>query len=369
MTGYDCGMTTTVARTAFTAILAVLTCTACADGRGVTAGPTQTQARTVTYTNPVLDRDFPDPAVLKAPDGWYYAYATQGKVSGRQLNIQLSRSRDLVHWTKPVEALPERPVWAANSFWAPHVMHDKVAQRYVMYFSAQPPGPEGKCLGVATAPAPGGPFVAQPEPLVCGEGFVNIDPMAFDDPRDGRRLLYWGSGFKSLKVQELAPDRLRFAAGSMPRDVLLVNKDRDYDGLLEGAWVTHHNGYYYLFSSGNNCCGPEAHYAVMVARSRNATGPFERLSETSGTGSSTILVQNAAWKAPGHNSIISDGRGNDWIIYHAVHPADLAAQKPNMQDQPMRRVMLIDRIVYQNGWPRVEANSPSATMQTAPAAP
>ena len=28
------------------------------------------------YTNPVLDADFPDPMVLKAPDGFYYAYAT-----------------------------------------------------------------------------------------------------------------------------------------------------------------------------------------------------------------------------------------------------------------------------------------------------
>ena len=355
-----------MARTVTAAALTVLTCTSCADGRG---GPAvlpagQTQASTLTYANPVLDRDFPDPAVLKAPDGWYYAYATQGKVDGRQLHIQLSRSRDLVHWSKPTEALPKRPGWAANSFWAPHVIHDKAASRYVMYFSAQPPGPEGKCLGVATAPGPGGPFVASPEPLICGKGFVNIDPMAFDDPRDGRRLLYWGSGFEPLKVRELAPDRLRFAADSTPRDVLTVNKDRDYDGLLEGAWVTYRDGYYYLFSSGNNCCGREAHYAVMVARSQSAAGPFERFSATSGTGSSTILVQNDAWKAPGHNSIISDDVGNDWIVYHAVRPGDLAALKPNTPDQPMKRVMLIDRIVYRNGWPRIEGDSPSASSQT-----
>ena len=35
-----------------------------------------------SYTNPVLDRDFPDPAVLRAPDGLYYAYATQGGAAG-----------------------------------------------------------------------------------------------------------------------------------------------------------------------------------------------------------------------------------------------------------------------------------------------
>lgn len=347
---------------ALAAVLGMLACTADAGGKGAVAG----SGSAATYANPVLDRDFPDPTVLKASDGWYYAYATQGKVDGRQLNIQLSRSRDLVHWSKPAEALPGRPAWAANSFWAPHVIHDEAAGRYVMYFSAQPPGPEGKCLGVATARAPTGPFVAQPEPLLCGKGFVNIDPMAFDDPRTGQRLLYWGSGFEPLKVQALSPDRLTFAAGSKPVDVLAINKDRDYDGLLEGSWVVLRNGYYYLFSSGNNCCGVGAHYAVMVARSRSPTGPFERLSTATGSDSSTILVQNAAWKAPGHNSIVTDGRGQDWIIYHAIHPRDLAALKPDTPDVATNRVMLIDRIVYRDGWPRIEGDGPSAGRQPAP---
>jgi arabinan endo-1,5-alpha-L-arabinosidase len=46
--------------------------------------------------NPVLDRDFPDPAVLRAPDGWYYAYSTQSADGRREINIQSARSRDLM---------------------------------------------------------------------------------------------------------------------------------------------------------------------------------------------------------------------------------------------------------------------------------
>src|SRR4051794_8675540 len=57
----------------------------------VAAAPPQ-----ATFTNPVLDADFPDPAVLKAPDGYYYAYATQTEREGRKVNIQVARSRDLV---------------------------------------------------------------------------------------------------------------------------------------------------------------------------------------------------------------------------------------------------------------------------------
>src|SRR5690242_14086834 len=41
-----------------------------------------------TYVNPVLDADFPDPTVIKAGDGFYYAYGTQTQRGGKWINIQ-----------------------------------------------------------------------------------------------------------------------------------------------------------------------------------------------------------------------------------------------------------------------------------------
>jgi hypothetical protein len=35
-----------------------------------------------TYRNPVLALDFPDPAVHRDQDGWFYAYATQSHSAG-----------------------------------------------------------------------------------------------------------------------------------------------------------------------------------------------------------------------------------------------------------------------------------------------
>src|SRR5215212_11642377 len=61
------------------------------------------------YTNPVLDADFPDPAVILATDGYYYAYATQTLRDGAWINIQVARSADLVHWHHLGDALPEKP--------------------------------------------------------------------------------------------------------------------------------------------------------------------------------------------------------------------------------------------------------------------
>ena len=56
------------------------------------AGPAASQQR-LSYANPVFDADFPDPTVIRAADGLYYAYATQTNRGGRDVNIQVARSR------------------------------------------------------------------------------------------------------------------------------------------------------------------------------------------------------------------------------------------------------------------------------------
>jgi arabinan endo-1,5-alpha-L-arabinosidase len=336
------------------------------------ATPAPQPEAVATYQNPVLDSDFPDPAVLRAADGWFYAYATQGRHDGRMLNIQVARSRDLVSWERLGDALPTKPVWASRTqdFWAPHVTED--GGRYFLYYSAKPDAAltdtsRGLCLAVATAERPEGPFTDVGRPLQCGDGFVNIDPMAYDDPATGRRLLYWGSGFAPIKVQELGPDRISFAPGSRPIDLIETNRDEDpanYRRLVEGAWVIRRGGWYYLFYSGDNCCGPNAHYAVMVARSRSATGPFESFRHPTGAANGVILERRDNWLAPGHNSVIEDSAGDHWMLYHAVdtrRPRATPADEINT-----RRIMLLDRIEWRGGWPRVEGNGPSTAGRSAP---
>jgi arabinan endo-1,5-alpha-L-arabinosidase len=329
-------------------------------------------APAATYVNPVLDADFPDPAVLTATDGFYYVYATQGGREGTTRNIQVARSADLVRWEMLGDALPAKPDWASRTqdFWAPHVLEDR--GRFFLYYSAKPDAAldddsRGLCLAVATADRPQGPFRDSGRPLQCGPGFVNIDPMAFDDPATGRKLLYWGSGFGAIKVQELGSDRLRFAEGSAPVDLVHPVKSEDpaeYRRLIEGAWVVRRKGWYYLFYSGDNCCGPNAHYAVMIARSRKATGPFETRAAAGASGG-VILERFGIWLAPGHNSLVRDASGDDWILYHAVD-----ARRPRSKDTDevnTRRVMLLDRIVWRNGWPRLIGGRPSSLPRPRPA--
>ena len=320
-----------------------------------------------TYVNPVLDADFPDPAVILAPDGYYYAYATQTLRDGEWLNIQVARSSDLIHWEQLGDALPVKPNWARTTqdFWAPSVIFD--GSTYFMYYSATPDvchqPTRGHCLAVATATSPAGPFTDMGLPLLHGMGFEYIDPMAFDDPATGKRLLYWGSGFQPIKVQELAEDRLSFVAGSEPVDLVSPNPMKGaFPRLVEAAWAIHHDGFYYLFYSGDNCCGPDAHYGVMVARSADPMGPFETLEEARGVPHSLMLFKSERWLAPGHNCIVTDKAGETWIVYHAI---DVDRPRQRQEDEiNSRRILLIDRIRWRDGWPFV--GTPSDERQAAP---
>jgi len=331
--------------------------------------PTAIPASTAeTYLNPVLDEDFPDPAVILAPDGFYYAYATQTLRDGHWINIQVARSADLVHWQLLGDALPEKPDWARETqdFWAPFVLYD--GQRYLMYYSATHDAchePErGHCLAVATSNSPAGPFADMGMPLLLGVGFEYIDPMVFADPASGTCFLYWGSGFQPIKVQELGPDHMSFAPDSAPTDLVWPNPVKGgFPRLVEAAWVIRHEDFYYLFYSGDNCCGPDAEYGVMVARSLQPTGPFETLEQARGVPHSLMLHKCDRWLAPGHNSIIADKAGQTWIVYHAI---DVNRPRQRQEDEiNSRRILLIDKIEWKDGWPHV--GTPSNEPRPAPA--
>ena len=107
------------------------------------------------WQNPVFDMDFPDPTVIRASDGYFYAYATQAIVGGKLHHIQVARSADLVNWERMPDALPQKPVWADRTepkFWAPHVT--EADGKYFMYYSADPNTSTGLCLAVAVADKP-----------------------------------------------------------------------------------------------------------------------------------------------------------------------------------------------------------------------
>jgi arabinan endo-1,5-alpha-L-arabinosidase len=340
-------------------------------GAASTAGgsPTARPAHADSYRNPVLNRDFPDPDVIRAANGWYYAYSTESDQAGQHVNIQVARSHDLVHWRYLGDALPALPAWGDKALvsWAPEVVRRH--GRYYLYYSTVPNRLStdfGLCLAVATSRKPAGPFVSTKKPLYCGPTLADIDADVFRDPHTGRWHVYWGSG-GDIVTARLAPGMTTLAAPAASPKLLLrgwsSHIHRPYEHGIEGPFVVAHRGWYYLFYSGNNCCSYPPHYATMVARSRHSTGPFHRL-ETKRPGlSSVMLHSDRRWAGPGHNSVIRDRAGHDWMIFHAIdrtHPYHPGG------NQAVRRVMLLDRIRYRHGWPTVAGDAPSIGWRPAP---
>lgn len=325
-------------------------------------GSGRTSLHRSLYRNSVLDRNFPDPTVIRAT-GRYYAYATQ---SG-SLHIQVSHSRDLVHWTHPREALPKAPRWSRHQgiFWAPHVIGHRGT--FYLYYSAAPDRSDiggAICLAVATARKPQGPFTDVGKPLYCGDTGSDIDAALFHARHSDRWFVYWGSG-GDIVVARLSRDLVSLHVGSFPKRVLRgwsARVHRPYEHGIEGPWVIYRRGWYYLFYSGNKCCEYPPHYAPMVARSRRPKGPFSRLRPTIGPHRALVLRSNRRWAGPGHNSVISDARGHRWFVYHAIDRRD-----PYGKDGGVRRVMLIDRVRFEHGWPVVGRGTPSRGRRAGPA--
>jgi arabinan endo-1,5-alpha-L-arabinosidase len=309
-------------------------------------------SRAPAYVNPVLHNDAPDPTVIRADDGFFYAYTTQSYHGARFLNIPILRSSDLITWRLVGDAFPERPDWVVpgtdhGDMWAPHIaLWDGT---YYLFYSARSLDLGNMAIGVATSESPTGPFKDRGAPLITGErGFEAIDPFAWEIP-DGTKYVYWGSDRAPIRAQELSSDGMELVGD--PVELLSPLRSEEYDNLVEGVWMMRHGPYYYLMYSGGACCGTDAHYAVLVARGSSPLGPFERHE------GNPILEANEAFNAPGHHATIQDDAGQDWILYHAMDRDDVT----NV------RFLLLDRIEWVDGWPVVnDGNGPSSESQEAP---
>jgi hypothetical protein len=97
-------------------------------------------------------------------------------------NIPVRAFTDLEHLGPQTDAMPTLPPWTNGFTWSPDVR--RVGGHYVMWFTAPdvsdvlPTGQPAKCLGVAIADTPLGPFVPDHQPDVCGP-WGSIDPRTF----------------------------------------------------------------------------------------------------------------------------------------------------------------------------------------------
>lgn len=305
----------------------------------------------VSFRNPILSIDFPDPFILKA-NGRYYAYATN---SGHR-RVQVAVSTDLISWELLQDAMPKVPRWATSQTgltWAPEVM--KIGDRYVLYYTTRDIRSNRQCVGAASSDQPEGPFTdTNPGPVVCqsDEGGT-IDASPFED--NGRLLLYFKNdgnccGMPTrIYVQEMAADGLSMVGEPQ---ALLVNDQAWEGGVIEAPSMVKKDGKYYLFFSANDYSNEK--YAVGYALCDSPTGPCKDAQENPILKSHKDL--NPPVVGPGHQAVLQIGN-DTWIFYH-VWEVDQEGRPAG------RRQLWLDRIDWKNGKPVVVG--PKTAVQLVP---
>jgi beta-xylosidase len=184
----------------------------------------------------------------------------------------------------------------------------------------------------------------------------SIDPVPFTDAK-GVRWLLWKEDGNSRKlptpiwIQRLREDGLQLIGD---KHEILRNEAPWEGAVTEGPFVVRRGDFYYLFYSGNACCGRGCNYALGVARARDMLGPWEK------SPANPILAGNDVWRCPGHGSIVSDADGRYWLLYHAYAKNGFVATG---------REMLLDEVIFgSDGWPTINGGKGPSTRANAPAA-
>jgi len=207
-----------------------------------------------TYTNPVIDADFPDPDVILVGDTYYMVTTTMFVFPG----VPILRSKDLVNWEYCSNAVSRfdfgncYDLDTCNRYghgqWATSLKYHN-GKFYLLFITLN----EGGFMCTATKAE--GPWQVTHLP----KGFY--DPgLFFDD--DGR--IYVAQGYNKISITEVDAN-----LAPIGRDSLVYTGDIRRG--LEGSHVYKINGFYYLY------CTYGGRDGIQVAlRSKNIYGPYEQ---------------------------------------------------------------------------------------------
>ena len=317
----------------------------------------------LTFQNPVFQPVLADPTVLYDEERkLFYAYGTQDDWddgAGSRLVPVLS-SPNLHDWTYVGEAFTEKPDWKdAGGIWAPDI--NQVNDQYYLYYSYSTWGDPNPGVGLAISDSPAGPFIDQGKLFDSESMHVpnSIDPFLFQEA--GEKYLFWGSFSQ-------APEQGTYAV-ALSEDGKSVGdqeKVKIAAGDFEAVTIFKKGDYYYFLGSKGSCCeGADSRYHVLAARSEKLLGPYLDRDgrDIRERGHGTLVLEGDDQIAgPGHTSdILTDSNGTDWILYHGID-----TDQGTLGNGTSRRMLLLDRLTWEDGWPRIATGHATMTKQAAP---
>lgn len=281
------------------------------------------------YMNPILDGDYPDPAVMREGKDFYLCVSTADYFPG----LTIFHSTDLVNWHTLCHPLKQfdAPVWA------PDIL--KHGDTYYIYFCSN-----------------GSNWVMYSKYIDHGWSepvdlkISHLDPAHCVDDA-GNRYLFVSRN----NIIPLSPDGLS-VRGKMKAVLQAPKIPDEWD--VEGAFpeapnVFRRGEYYYLTYADGGTAGPATSHMIMAARARHPEGPWE-LSPFNPI--VHTFHREEKWISKGHGHFVDDIDGNWWVIYHAYENGHHASG---------RKLLLSPVTFTPDGWFRVTAPADEATKKPA----
>lgn len=306
------------------------------------------------YSNPIIDRDWPDPTVWKSGN-YFYSIGTG------VYNIYMSK--DMVNWTdtkrnRLSESAKQEVQKIGSNFWAPDVV--QIGDKWMLYLTCYNSNQD---CGIAalTSPSAIGPFNFVSLITHSKQTGIKdtIDPEVVYDKDEDKLWLFFGSIGKMHRV-ELNKEGTALAENAVFEHVagLDVNDNPSRSKVFEAAYLYYHDGYWYLFASAGLYL--DSTYNVVVGRSKTLGGTFvdkEGRKMTEGYATSFLKSEKGDdFFGPGHTGEIFTDKDGNYFIYYHCH------QKSSGSDS--KRYLMLQQLYWgEDGWPYVEGGKPAPQIK------
>ena len=258
-------------------------------------------------------------------DGTYYLFSTgdpAGRIGNGNIQIRTSgrpAALDLRgDGVRRQAGLDHGALGSIPNLWAPDVSF--FGGLWHLYYAGSSFGSNNSVIGLATTPTldPRSPRYhwtddGQVFRSAVADDYNAIDP-SLATAADGGKWLVFGSFFSGIKLFQLDAATGKPAASP----TIYSLRGQPFPDAEEGAGITYHDGYYYLFVSVDNCCrGISSTYRIQVGRSTTITGPYLDAAGTDMMNSGGMEVQGTDEGMIGPAGIrCSPAAGPAYLVYH-----------------------------------------------------